>query len=938
MSEVRVIAAGDNLIDEVASALVSEGHDFSRNIVVFPGKRPAHALRRAIAGSKRAGIIPPRIFSADSFIDYLAQEHLGLHLSPLEPLDAIALLHPIYLAEEHRPGGSHFEDLEEFLPLGQKLFAELEEVRIAQIPERRLREVLSGITAGNAASFQRLFEQFYAEAEKSQLATRSMRYGIVADSAENIDLAGFRRVVVAGFFALTEAERRIFSRIRGLENAVLIFQQGIGLGVELERLGIPVDLPAPSQKRPNVSFYQCTDTHGEVFALTNLLAGLKDGNPSEIDESVVVLPAAEALFPVYHGCLPLFGEQGYNISLGYPLLRTPVFGFVRALLELLSSRVGERFSVPRYVEFILHPYTKNIRLGGDPEKTRILFNTIEEHFLKGTSASLVALQELEEDDNLLARASDRIGGIGAELPPGDLKAHLRRVHDMTIRVFDGIGSVGEFANALIGVLRFVDEESTARLHPFFYPFAAALVESLERLCSSLLAPKRLASTEAYVSFFRTYLATVEVPFTGTPLHGLQVLGFLETRSLHFKNVYLLDANEDTLPGNRGNDVVLSTKVRESLGLPTYRDLERGAEYYFNGLLSGAANVHLFYVQEGRREKSRFVEKLLWERQQEARVADTAGLVQSVRYSFQLGNRPPAPIPKTQKVLETLRKLPLTPTRLDAYLRCELRFYYAHVLRLNEREILDEEIAQSDVGTLVHAILRSYFIPLRGKRMTKETLSREELDRRIDEEFSLRYGANPVGAAHLMKIQVRKHLQDFLALYQMPALDRPIELIDVEVKLEGELYGVRMTGMLDRVEARQGTTVILDYKTGSNDRFTKIDFDDLLPEVRESWNDHIGSLQLPLYAMLYSKARGIPIERVRPAYLFLGKQEIDGKIETPLFVDDETAAEQMALMDEIAGRLVSEIFDLNVPFRPPRRLEQECRNCPFKVLCGTQWVV
>jgi inactivated superfamily I helicase len=39
-----------------------------------------------------------------------------------------------------------------------------------------------------------------------------------------------------------------------------------------------------------------------------------------------------------------------------------------------------------------------------------------------------------------------------------------------------------------------------------------------------------------------------VRFPGTPLRGLQVLGFWETRCLQFDDVYFLDLNDDVLPG------------------------------------------------------------------------------------------------------------------------------------------------------------------------------------------------------------------------------------------------------------------------------------------------------------------------------------------------------------------------------------------------------
>jgi len=60
--------------------------------------------------------------------------------------------------------------------------------------------------------------------------------------------------------------------------------------------------------------------------------------------------------------------------------------------------------------------------------------------------------------------------------------------------------------------------------------------------------KEITFTErsSYFNFFRKYIMTCYTPFEGTPVKGLQVLGFLETRNLRFDRVFILDANEEVL--------------------------------------------------------------------------------------------------------------------------------------------------------------------------------------------------------------------------------------------------------------------------------------------------------------------------------------------------------------------------------------------------------
>ena len=96
MSERIVLSPNEHLIETVASHLETQGRDFSTTAIVFPGKRPAHFLRKELAHRVGGSIIPPKIFSVDEFILSLYQQ---LHPEPvhdLESIDAVALLHLVH--------------------------------------------------------------------------------------------------------------------------------------------------------------------------------------------------------------------------------------------------------------------------------------------------------------------------------------------------------------------------------------------------------------------------------------------------------------------------------------------------------------------------------------------------------------------------------------------------------------------------------------------------------------------------------------------------------------------------------------------------------------------------------------------------------------------------------------------------------------------------
>jgi len=300
MSIVSVIPSQDTVIDTIVSSLGGPSRDYSNNIVVFPGKRPAHALRKALSKTTGGGFLPPKIFSIDNFVDYLSSEKLNHSAATMNSLDAAALLYEIHLADTRRIGGNNFTSLESFLPLGIKIYGELEEVWIADVPLAKVREALSGITYSGVTSLLVFYEQFYALARERNLATRSMKYRTVAEKVTSVDFAEYSKIIFAGLFDLTKSEQTIVKHLNTLNNTVLIFQNGPGIGGKLSEIGLSPEVPAEEPARPSLHFYQSADAHGQVFALTEKINEVRQLERPGLERTAIVLPSSETLFPVFH--------------------------------------------------------------------------------------------------------------------------------------------------------------------------------------------------------------------------------------------------------------------------------------------------------------------------------------------------------------------------------------------------------------------------------------------------------------------------------------------------------------------------------------------------------------------------------------------------------------------------------------------------------------
>jgi len=932
-----LISPTNNLIEVIVRHLSNIGRDYSSNLVVFPGKRPSHFLRKALAEKERASFLPPRIFSMDEFIDDIYGESLSQSKRKLEPIDAVAILYDIHKTSPDPLGRKSFLDPGTFFPIGLKIYSDLEELYIEGIAPRMVKEIdyiagenIPEPTAKRLQSLSYFYKTFYKKIDEANYSTRSSRYREVSLNIERVNLGPFRKIIFAGFFGLTKSEKEIFNCLKSKEEVIFLFQDGFGidiseLGIRAEREGIT--------GRPEIHFYKSPDTHGQVLGLGSLLKDkMKNGEPLD-ENTVIVLPSAETLFPLFHHTLNLLKPEQFNISLGYPLQRTPLFGLFNNLMELVVSMDGDRLYVPYYLEFILHPYIKNIYFDGRVEITRILFHTIEEALTEKRSKKFMSLSEIEEDETIISLIKERILNIEPDVTLERIKDHSKAIHENTIKKMLSCKNVGDFATKLKEVIEYIYEKSTARLHPFFYPYSESFATQLDLISRSLMREVKLEEIGSYFKLIKKVIATTYTPFTGTPLKGVQVLGFLETRNIKFEKVFFLDINEGLVPEMTKEDTPLPFKVRQMLGLPTYLEREKLIAYYFDTLIRGAQEVHLFYVENAEKDRSRFVERLLWERQKEEERIDDKSYVKAIQYSVTLQGKRPRPITKSDEMVRFLKNYPFSASSLDTYLGCPLEFYYEYVLGLKEKEIISDELEREEIGLFVHQVLFDYFKEKMGRALSEKDMSLRELEKIIHGRFEEQYGKDPSGEIYLLRNQMENHLKDFIKNYQIQKIKEiPIQIMNLEHRLEVVSNSFRLTARLDRVEKRGGRTAIIDYKTSANKKYLSINFNKLDRENRESWSEAIGTLQLPFYRTVYSRDTGEKPEEIDCFFLLLGRNIIDTTIELPLFEDKTEFDQRFEDLQHIIFSLLKEIIDLKEAFMPTTTPKNRCDRCLYRHIC------
>jgi CRISPR/Cas system-associated exonuclease Cas4 (RecB family) len=381
------------------------------------------------------------------------------------------------------------------------------------------------------------------------------------------------------------------------------------------------------------------------------------------------------------------------------------------------------------------------------------------------------------------------------------------------------------------------------------------------------------------------------------------------------------------------DSFLPFKARQILGLPTYLDREEIMFYTFDTLVRGAKESHLFYIENDQKERSRFVEKFLWERQKRDGKRDDKRYVKTIQYSVNLKSENPHSIKKSGEMIKFLKEYSFSASSLNTYLYCPLQFYYEYVLGLREREVVSEEFEKEEIGSFVHMVLHDYFKGKIGSVLTQKEMNLKELGKVIRKHFDEQYGEDPTGEIYLLRNQVERHLRDFIKYYQLPRIRAfQTKILGLEQRIDVVKDSFKLGARLDRVEKREDRTVIIDYKTSANKNYLTIHYNRLDLKNRDSWGEAIGSLQLPFYLLTYSTLTGEKPENIDCMFLLLGKTRIDTDIEVPLFKNEDEFKENFGNLNRIIFHLLREIVNPDQPFLPTIDPKKNCSQCVYGYIC------
>ena len=941
------------------------GGNLGRTAVVFPNKRASLFFNEYLAQAAGHPLWSPA---------YLSISDLFRSLSPLSVGDPIQLVCDLYQVFVRHTGSretldefyfwgelliSDFDDADKNLVDTDALFSNLKDLneltdsydfleegqrealgqffhhfQLHQPTELKQRFVSLWNVLGD------IYTDFKARLDSRQTAYEGMLYRRVIEELDPSQLP-YSTYVFVGFNVLNRVEHRLFSRLHEAGKALFYWDYDTyyvdrhpheaGEFIRRNLRDFPSELPPSAfshlERPKEVTFIESPTENGQVHYLPQWLrTHLTD--PEK--ETAVVLCNEALLQPILHA-LPEEVKH-LNVTMGFPLSQTPACSFVNALLDLHTDGYDPqsgRFQFDEVLTVLKHPYT---------------------HLLSAATADLQ--EALTRDNRFYPHPSE-----------------LQKDEALT-RLFTPPANNLQLCRLLAGVLEDVGRswrrQAGTSDEAYDQLYREALFQAYTRVnrFTSLTESGDLQVRQDTLRRLITrVMSTVSIPFHGEPAIGLQVMGVLETRNLDFRHLLLLSVNEGQLPKTGGDASFVPYNLRKAFGMTTIDHKIAVYAYYFYRLLQRAEKVTLMYntASDGinRGEISRFLLQFLVEGPHNVRRLQ----LQARQSVF---TAPPAAVTKTREVTDLLRRkydlryrpeALLSPSALNLFLDCRLKFYFRYVAELAVPDEVTAEVDAAKFGSLFHATAERVYKDLtaHGKVINAEAIDQllkdeTRLHRHVDDSFKELFfhlpaeqqpeynGTQLINAEVILRYvrQLLRHDRQY-APFTYTCSERFVKE-RVHVRLhDGTLFQTHIGGIIDRMDSKDGIFRIVDYKTGG-----KPDIPANVASLFTPDNKRSGYVfQTFLYAAIVCRhfhEANIPLQ-VAPSLLYI--HQAAGESYSPVIQMGEPRKPKEPVLDfrhyepefrERLDALLADIFDPDQPFTPTD-IEEKCEYCEFKRLCG-----
>ncbi len=894
MKKIEIIERENSLIDFIAKDIYNL-ENLSQILVVFPNIRPGYYLKKRIFELKGKESEVCDVLSID---DFIAKKLLDREI--FESVDDTDMLYLLYSNFKKEIDEFFLKDMDfdEFWGWGKIIIKDFEELKINGVLPGDIKIydflIKDGINLKKAGSlkeyerFSKLYGEFYEYLLKGKKYSRALSYERFSKVVYDMEFE-WDKIIFAGFFAFNRTEKNIFSSFYKMNKTSFVFTEHPLLKDKISFLDSNIEIKNEI-KIPNLKIRRTLNRHHEIFSLKN---NLKNSSLSkdrlEFDsDTAVITPDSSMIVPLIE--IILYDVKKFNISAGFPFKYSPIYSVVELLKETVDGAIVEDnrflYLYSSYIKLVSHPYIKSI--GDIKNEISEVKKRYSESFL-----GFIKLSEIEEKS-------------------GDIKVF----NETVLKPFEEIKNIEDFLKKISAALGYIIRKSSLSSHPYWKNVFETGIGEIENMAKKKIAGLKFKEKKYYFNFLDFVLDKTRAPFIGTPIEGLQCIGFLESRGLKFKNLYFIDVNDGIIPSKEKQVSFLSDYLRKNLGIPAGAFDNDIYRYYFENLVFSASNVWIFHTDNDKNSRSPLVERIVWFCEKNKIKIDD-----KMEDNLEISFKPyyPQKIPKKTEIKNLIKDMTHSSSSVETYLRCELEFYYRYVLGLSKPETLEEGLCYADYGSMAHSAIEIFFNNWLGKKINAIRNDELLIENSADTAVK-KYLDEKSYDFHFIKRQIKKRLKDIYGYFLKNKYEHKI--ISCEKKINGiwmvgGKHKIKITAKADMITEKEGRYFVVDFKTSSSaedyiPRFKKLD----LEEYKE-----INSVQLPFYIKIFSDIYSVS----NASIIVLGLKEI-----SEVFCYDKYDFKKYQKKAELAiQEIILEMIEKDF-FEPAEKLS--CQNCEFKDIC------
>ncbi len=947
-------------LKEVAEELYrSYGERLEELCLVFPNRRAGLFFNKYLGGSLEQPVWSPSIYTIQDLMARISE------LDYADDLEMISRLYKVY--SEIRGSGESFD---EFYYWGEIMLADFDEVDKYLVNASDIFRNLADLK-DLERSFQyltpqqlELIQRFWSTFTYEQLSEQKQQfleiwnilhpvYGRIRESlldmglgyegmiyrnvAEIIHREGspdlpFTKLVFIGFNALNPCEKLLFKSVQNSGKALFYWDYDeFYLSNEMHEAGRFIRENLSQFKdsgesfshgnlgstKKNIQVFSIPSDSGQAQLVHSILEDArKEGKLGE--ETAIVLADEELLIPVLNALPHELNE--INVTMGYPVSATPVFSLIEHLIALQRNlREGKgkegRFYYRDVLTILQHQYI-TLRQRRDAGEI---------------------VREIHEQNRIY------------------LSQDSLAKNDLFEQIFRKILNPENIAGYLLNILEIITgggEEQEKPVPAMELEFIYRIYTRIKRLKDVLGRLELNFNLPVFLRLFHKFLQRTRIPFSGEPLAGIQIMGVLETRVLDFDRIIFLSMNEGSFPGTATRHSFIPHNLRVGFQLPTPEYQDAIYAYYFYRLIHRSGDISLIYNNKAEGlntgEKSRYIYQLKYDPFFEIREC-------SAGFDIQAGAKGLIRVEKTDEVMKKLYDYCpgeegssyLSPSALNSYIDCSLKFYFNYVAGIREPVELQEEVDPALFGTLLHESVRNIYGNL------DNPVNRKDLEGILEKPSTIR-GAIDDSFREIYFHDAEKDpggrnmvIREIIFTYVVRILEKDMEFCPVSIQSLEESYftemkvrsgdrelSVKIGGKIDRIDRVKDAFRVLDYKTGRGKMF--------FTSVKELFDSELknrnrAAFQTFLYAKLYRETEMIGNVPVTPGVYLIRD------IFSPTFryhFGIGTSRKNIPVWDyslldkeftENLTHMLSRLFDPATAFQQTGQ-EETCRNCLYRGIC------